>query len=98
MRDDFTFEGVWDRRVLGHSHKALKGTYRANFSHAAPRRARAPQPHSVDRTVSDFLPEQARLNILRWNPGPRRGTSGAIEQHNAGAWHIVALPQSSEFC
>ena len=35
-----------------------------------------------------------RLSILCWNPGPKLVSPGAIENHIAGAWHIVA---SEEF-
>ena len=90
VKDGFTLKGVWDRRALGRRHMAVKECTRASFSQAAPRRAWAPQPHSVDRAASAPVSEQTRrLSVLSWNPGPKRGTLGAIEQHIAGPWHVM---------
>ena len=41
--------------------------------------------------------EQTRLSILRWNPGPRRGREGALEEHIAGKWHVIALQEAVEY-
>ena len=40
--------------------------------------------------VPNRLLEQTRISILSWNPGLRRGKPGAIEEHIAGKWHIIA--------
>ena len=53
--------------------------------------------HQFDRAASDLSSEQTRLSISCWNPGPKRGSPGAIEDHIAGPWHIVALQESVEF-
>ena len=34
---------------------------------------------------------------MSWNPGPRRGKEGAIEEHIAGKWHIIALQEAIEY-
>ena len=54
-------------------------------------------PNPECRFVPNRLPEQTRLSILNWNPGPRRGKEGAIEKHNAGKWHIIALQEAIKF-
>ena len=64
VKDGFTLKSVWDRRTLGQRHMAVKESIRANFSQAAPRRAGAPQPHSVNRAASGLVSEQTRLNVL----------------------------------
>ena len=38
--------------------------------------------------------EQTRISILSWNPGPLRGKPGAIEEHIAGKWHVIALQEA----
>ena len=43
------------------------------------------------------LLERTRISILSWNPGPRRGTPGAIEKHIAGKWHTIALQKAIEY-
>ena len=34
---------------------------------------------------------------MSWNPGPRRGTPGAIEKHIERGWHIIALQKAIEY-
>ena len=41
--------------------------------------------------------ERTRISILSWNPGPRRGTPGAIEKHIAGKWHTIAFQEAIEY-
>ena len=43
------------------------------------------------------LLEQTRLSILSWKPGPRRGREGAIGEHIAGKWHVIALQEAIEY-
>ena len=47
------------------------------------------------REPNSFL--EARLGISSWNPGPRRGMEGAIEEHVAGKWHVIALQEATEY-
>ena len=41
-----------------------------------------PTKYRFDNSVPNRLLEQTRISILGWNPGPRRGTPGAIEEHS----------------
>ena len=43
------------------------------------------------------LLEHTRISILSLNPGPRRGTPGAIEEHIAGKGHIIVLREAVEY-
>ena len=57
-----------------------------------------PKPENrFDKSVPSRLLEQRRLSILSWNPGPRRGREGAIEEHIAGKWHVIALQEAIEY-
>ena len=40
---------------------------------------------------------QKRLSVYNWNPGPRRGTEGAIEKQIAGKWHLISLQEASDY-
>ena len=42
-------------------------------------------------------PLQRRLGVYNSNPGPRRGTEGAIEKQIAGKWHLVTLQEASDY-
>ena len=58
----------------------------------------SPQPkYRFDTSVPNRLLEQNRISILKWNLEPRRGRPGAIEEHVAGKWHIVALQEAIEY-
>ena len=54
-------------------------TYRDAYE----RRHLYPQPKYCFDTSVPRLLEQTRLSILNWNPGPRRGEAGTIEEHIA---------------
>ena len=41
--------------------------------------------------------ERTHLSILSWNPGLRRGREGAIEEHIAEKWHVIALQEAIEY-
>ena len=49
------------------------------------------------KSVPRRLPTQRRLSIYNWNPRPRRGKEGAIENQIARRWHIITLQESSEY-
>ena len=55
------------------------------------------EKYRFDTSVSNRLLEQTRISIPSWNPGPRRGKPGAIEEHIAGKWHIIALQEAIEY-
>ena len=63
-------------------------------------RQRTSSPNLKYRFNSDVrnrLREQRRLSILSCNPGPRRGREGAIEEHTAWKWHVIALQEAIEY-
>ena len=71
-------------------HVARKGCAEPVFRMAYERRNLSPQPkYRFDTGVPDRLLEQTRISIQSWNPGPRRGKPGAIEEHIAGKWHCL---------
>ena len=51
----------------------------------------------LDNSKQNRQLEQTRISILSWNPGPRRGTPGAVEKHIAGKWHIIAPEEAVEY-
>ena len=53
--------------------------------------------YRFDNNVPNRLREQTRLSILSWNQGVRRGREGAIEEHIAGKWHVIALQEAIEY-
>ena len=68
------------------------------FRKANERRNPSPQPkYRFDTSVPNRLLEQTRISSLSWNPGPRRGRPGAIEEHIAGKGHIIALQEAIEY-
>ena len=57
-----------------------------------------PKPeYRFDNSVPNLSLEQTRLSILSWNPGPRRGREGAVEEHVAVKWHVIALQEPIEY-
>ena len=55
------------------------------FRDAHDRRHFSPKlEYRFGNSVPNRLLEQTGLSILSWNPGPRRGREGAIEEHIAG--------------
>ena len=84
--------------TTGERHMACKGSAVLAFRKANERRSPSHQPkYRFDTSVSNRLLEQTRLSILSWNPGPRRGTPGAIEKHIAAKWHIIASQEAIEY-
>ena len=95
VNDGFTDGGISD--PVRRQHMTFKDDEIASFSLRAERRPKAPQPLAkFDRAASDLLSEQTRLSIFCWNPGPTRGSPGAIENHIVGRWHSVALQEAAE--
>ena len=59
-----------------------KGVAVPAFRGAYERRHPSPQPkYRFDTSVPNRLLKHTRISILSWNPGPRRGTPGAVEEH-----------------
>ena len=89
------FLGSGTKHCFTKAKKAAKSSPVPVFSQAAPR---LPKHSTVQhlRAASD-LSEQTRLSSLCRNPGPKRGSPGATEQHIAGPWHVVALQESIDF-
>ena len=56
----------------------------------------SPSEYKFDTSKPNRLLAQTRISILTWNPGPRRGTPGAIERHVAGKWHVIAFQEHLE--
>ena len=82
INDAFKDGGKRDQASARRQHMTVKGDEIASFLVPAERRHRAPQPpDTFDRAASDLLSEQTRLLILYWNPSPKRGSPGAIENH-----------------
>ena len=63
-------------------HLASKGCAKPIFREAVERRHFSPQPkYRFDNNAPNRSVQQTRISILSWNPGPRRGREGAIEEH-----------------
>ena len=75
---------------------ASKGSAEPAFRKAYERRILLHPKYRFDTSVPHRLLEQTRISIPSWNPGPRRGKPGAIEEHVAGKWHISALQEAIE--
>ena len=43
----------------------------------------------VNKFFNSQSPQQRRLSVYTWNPGPRRDTEDAIEKQIAGKWHLI---------
>ena len=66
-------------------HLANRRSAEPIFREAYERRHFSPQTkYQFDNSVPNRLFEQTRISILSWNPGPRQGKPGAIEEHIAG--------------
>ena len=77
---------------------SLTGSAKPVFRDAHDRRHFSPKPKfRFDKSVPSRLLERTRLSILSWNPGPRRGRDGAIEEHISGKWHVIALQGAIEY-
>ena len=77
---------------------ACKDSVVPAFRKANERRNPSRQPnYRFDTSVPNGLLEQTRISIPSWNPGTRRGRLGAIEEHIARKWHIIALSEAIEY-
>ena len=73
---------------------SAKPVYRSGHN----RRHSSPEPECrFESNVPNRLLEQTRLSKLSWNPGPRRGREGAIEEHIARKWNVSALQEAIEY-
>ena len=98
IRDGYTAWVMSDATTTRERHMACKGVAVPAFRKANERRNPSLQPkYRFDTSVPNRLLEQTRISILSWNLGPRRGRLGAIEEHIAGKWHIVALQEAIEY-
>ena len=76
-------------------HLVTAGSAKPVLRGAHDRRHFSTKPeYRFDNSVPNRLLEQPRLNILSWNPGPRRGREGAIEEHIAVKWHVITLQEA----
>ena len=66
----------------------------ASLSRCPLPKALSPKPEYL---FDNSVLKQTRLCVLRWNPGPRRGKPGAIEEDIAGKWHVMALQEGIEY-
>ena len=93
IRDGYTAWVVSDAAATRNCHivnKSARGI--------APAFRKASEKKSMlDNSKPNRQLEQTRISILSWNPGPRRGTPGAIEKHIAGKWHIIAPEEAVEY-
>ena len=85
--DEFLTEHVVDIRRIAADFRDAFETIQASSSQAS----------RVNKLFSSQSPVQKRLSVYNWNPGPRRGTEGAIEKHIAGQWHLITLQEVSDF-
>ena len=95
---DFSAWVVSDPSATLERHSAIKGCADPIFRKACERKNLSPLPkYRFDNSVPNCLLEQTRISILSWNPAPRRGKPGAIEEHIAGKRHTVASQETVEF-
>ena len=96
--DGHVEEGIRYQDSVRRQHLTIRDNQVLASSVATERRAEAPQPcANFGRAASD---QQTRIGISSWNPGPKRGTPGAIEVHIARRAHrcptrICGIPSSS---
>ena len=87
-----------DHEVIIEHHMVDIQKAAAQFREAAERNcASSSLAHRGSKSVPRRSPTQRRLSIYNWNPGPRRGKEGALENQIAGRWHIVTLQEASEY-
>ena len=97
IRDGFLW-GISDPGFSLMRHVVTARSAKPVYCGAHDRRQFSPRPeYRFDTRAPNSFLEQARLSILSWNPGPRRGMEGAIEEHIAGKWHVIALQEATEF-
>ena len=81
--DGYVEDATWDHDEMRRLHMTNRGSQVPTFSVASESREEAPQPcTNFDRAASDVPLEHTNVSILSWSPGPRRGTSREIENHN----------------
>ena len=74
---------------------AGKSTHKAEYRGAAETKTPSSQnEYSFDHSEPQRKREQTRLGMYSWNPAPRRGSPGAIEDLIAGKWNIIALQEA----
>ena len=73
--------------------------FRKVFILVTPARKYSPSPsgYHFNYYVPNRTPEQTRLSVYSWNPGPRRGKAGAFESHIARKWHIITFQEAIEY-
>ena len=96
IRNGYTAWVMSDPSTTLERHLARKGCAKSIF-HEAYERNFSPAQIPLRQQCAKLLPEQTRISILSWNPGPRRGMPGATEVHIAGKWHIIALQEAVEY-
>ena len=95
IRDGYTARVMTGATTPRERHMACKGSAVLAFRKAYGTRNRSPQPkYRFDTSVPNRVLEQTRISILSWNPGPRRGKPGALDNHIAGKGHIIGLQRS----
>ena len=98
IQDGYTAWVMTDPEFILERHFVSKSGAMTIYRDSHDRRHSSPNP--VYRFINDVpnrLLEQTRLSILNWNPGTRRGKEGAIENHIAEKWHIIALQEAMEY-
>ena len=63
---------------------------------AARRQESTTEEYFFDNHVPKRSYVEKRLSVYNWNPGPRRGKEGAIEQI-IGKWHVIALQEEIDY-
>ena len=97
-QDGYAIWGFTDPGFALLRHLVTSGSAKPVFRCAHDRRLSSPKPeYRFDNNRPNRLLEQTRLSVLSWNPGPRRGREGAIEEHIAGKWHVIALQEAIEY-
>ena len=95
IRDDYSPWVTADPTAVRTRHMTNKGNAEPVFREAFQRTCLScPSEYKFDTNKPYRRQEQTRIRIFTWNPGPRRGTLGAIESHVAGKWHVIALQEA----
>ena len=97
IRDRFTTWVKADPNTTLERHVVDVRNALAEYREASARRHDTPaQEHYFDSSVPNRSSVQKWLSIYNKNPGPRRGTQGAIEKQIAQKWHIITLQEAIE--
>ena len=98
IQDRFTTFVKADPNVTLERHMVDIRKAAAEYREAAVRGQESPaREYFFDSSVPNRSSVQKRLSIYNWNPGPRRGKEGAIENQIAGKWHIITLQEAIEY-